>query len=187
MHGLAGRFSILFWLSLTLLAGQVFADGPLEVGEQHPEILTFAFPVPDVPDHRAYLEPGEDQATVTLADIKKDFFLIEIVGVYCPVCHNQAPDTLRLYQRIQRDTTLAGKLAMVSVAAGATSMEIEHLHRTWRFPFPIFQDEDYTLHKLIGEPDTPYTLILNRDGTILYAHLGRTDTNSLFNTLKQLP
>ena len=187
MHGIAGRYLVLVWLSLTLLAGQVFAAGPLAVGERHPEILAFAFPVPEVSDHRAYLELGDDLASVALADMEKDYFLVEIVGVYCPVCHNQAPDILRLYQRIQRDTELAGKVAVVAVAAGATPMELEHLHRTWRFPFPIFQDGDYALHKLIGEPDTPYTLLLDRDGSILYTHLGRSDTNSLYNTLKQLP
>ncbi|PTN37016.1 TlpA disulfide reductase family protein [Desulfonatronum sp. SC1] len=187
MRGFAGKYLVLVWLSLALLAGQVSAAGPLGVGERHPEILAFVFPAPEVPDHRVYLELGEDQASVALADMEKDFFLIEIVGVYCPVCHNQAPDILRLYQRIQRDAELAGKLAMVAVAAGATPMEIEHLHRTWRFPFPIFQDGDYILHKLIGEPDTPYTLLLDREGSILYTHLGRSDTSSLYNTLKQLP
>lgn len=187
MHRLAGRCSILLWLSVTLLAGQVFADGPLEVGDRYPGILTFAFPVPEVADHRVYLELGEDQANVALMDMEKDFFLIEIVGVYCPVCHTQAPDILRLYQRIQRDAKLSAKLGMVAVAAGATPMEIEHLHRTWRFPFPILQDGDYALHKLIGEPDTPYTLLLDREGTILYSHLGRTDTTTLFDRLRQLP
>jgi hypothetical protein len=187
MRGLAGRYLVLVWLSLTVLIGQVFAAGPLEVGERHPEILAFAFPVPEVSDHRTYLELGEDQSSVALADMEKDFFLIEIVGVYCPVCHNQAPDILRLYQRIQRDAILAGKVAVVAVAAGATPMEIEHLHRTWRFPFPILQDGEYALHKMIGEPDTPYTLLVDRNGSILFAHLGRTDTDSLFNKLKQLP
>ncbi|WP_051822547.1 peroxiredoxin family protein [Desulfonatronum thiodismutans] len=187
MRGLAGSFFVLVWLSLALVVGQASAMGPLGVGERHPEILAFAFPTPEVPAHRAYLSLGEGKGSVALADMDKDFFLIEIVGVYCPVCHNQAPDMLRLYQRIQRDADLAGKVAMVAVAAGATPMEIEHLHRTWRFPFPILQDGDYALHKMIGEPDTPYTLLVDRDGSILFAHLGRTDIDNLFNRLKQLP
>lgn len=187
MIGRAALYVVLAWLSLTLLPGQVLAAGPLGVGERHPEILTFAFPSPEVPEHQAYLALGENQNTVAMADLGKDFFLVEIVGVYCPVCHTQAPDMLRLYQRIQRDPALEGRLAMVAVAAGATPMEIAHLHRTWRFPFPILQDGDYSLHKLIGEPDTPYTVILDRDGTVLYTHLGRMDTGTLFDKLKQLP
>ena len=187
MRGLAGRHLVLVWLSLTLLVGQATATGPLGVGERHPEILAFAFPAPEVSDHRAYLRLEEGQGSVALADIEKNFFLIEIVGVYCPVCHTQAPDMVRLYQRIRRDAGLADKVAMVAVAVGATPMEVAHLHRTWRFPFPILQDGDYALHKLIGEPDTPYTFILDRDGAVLYTHLGRTDIDSLFNRLKQLP
>lgn len=187
MNGFAGRYVVLVWLSLALLAGQVFAAGPLVVGERHPEILAFSFLAPQVSDHRNYLGLGEDQASVALVDMDKDYFLIEIVGVYCPVCHNQAPETLRLYQRVQRDAGLAAKVGMIAVAAGATPMEVEHLYRTWRFPFPILQDADYALHKLIGEPDTPYTLILDRDGSVLYAHLGRTDTDSIFSKFNQLP
>ena len=187
MRGFSGRYLVLVWLSLALLAGQVFAAGPLVVGERHPEILAFVFPAPEVPDHRVYLGLGEDQGSLALADMERDFLLVEIVGVYCPVCHNQAPDILRLYQRVQRDAGLAGKVGMVAVAVGATAMEIEHLHRTWRFPFPILQDGDYVLHKLIGEPDTPYSFLLDRDGSVLYTHLGRADTESLFNQLKQLP
>ncbi len=187
MSGFAGRHLVLVWLSLALLVGQVFAAGPLGVGERHPEILAFTFPAPEVPDHRTYLNLEEDQGSLALADMERDFFLIEIVGVYCPICHTQAPDMVRLYQRIRREPGLADKVAMVAVAAGATPMEVEHLHRTWRFPFPILQDGDYALHKLIGEPDTPYTFILDRDGSVLYTHLGRTDIDSLFNQLKQLP
>ncbi|SMP43097.1 Redoxin [Desulfonatronum zhilinae] len=187
MRGFAGRYLVLVWLSLALLVGQAFAAGPLGVGERHPEILAFTFPAPEVPDHRIYLSLEEEQDSLALADMERDLFLIEIVGVYCPICHNQAPDILRLYQRVQRDAEMAGKVAMVAVAVGATPMEIAHLHRTWRFPFPILQDGDYALHKLIGEPDTPYTFILDRDGSVLYTHLGRTDIDSLFNRLKQLP
>ncbi|WP_045220627.1 peroxiredoxin family protein [Desulfonatronum thioautotrophicum] len=178
---------VICWLALTLLAVSTSAGGPPSVGERQPEILAFAFPAPTISEHRSYLGIGEDQERIALQELEKDYFLLEIVGAYCPVCHNQAPDMLRLFQRIRRDAALSDKVGMFAVAAGATAMEVEHLHRTWRFPFPILQDADYDLHKIIGEPDTPFTMVVGKDGSILYAHLGRIDPEHLFAQLKQLP
>lgn len=178
---------VLAFPGIILIVAQSSMASPIAVGDSDPGILNFSFPAPSVLDHRVYLDLDENQDVVLLQESKKDYSLIEIVGVYCPVCHNQAPDMLRLYQRIRRDAQLSDRVGMFSVAAGATPMEVEHLHRAWRFPFPILQDPEYALHKLIGEPDTPFTLILARDGTVLYAHLGRIDPDKLFSLLKQLP
>ncbi|TVQ97474.1 MAG: TlpA family protein disulfide reductase [Desulfovibrionales bacterium] len=178
---------VICWLALILLAVSTSADTPPIVGERQPEILAFVFPAPTITEHRTYLGLEENQERIALHELEKDYYVLEIVGVYCPVCHNQAPDMLRLFQRIRRDAVLSDKIGMFAVAAGATLMEVEHLHRTWRFPFPILQDADYELHKVIGEPDTPFTMVVSRDGSILYAHLGRIDPEHLFAQLKQLP
>lgn len=178
---------VICWLMTILIVTHALAGTPPAVGDRHPEILSFGFPAPVIPEHQAYLGIDEHKDEIVLHDLEKAYYLIEIVGVYCPVCHNQAPDMLRLYQRIRRDATLSDKVGIFAVAAGATPMEVEHLHRAWRFPFPILKDGDYDLHKVIGEPDTPFTVIVARDGSILYAHLGRIDPDELFTRLKQLP
>ena len=177
---------VICWLTTILIVTHTLAGNPPGVGDRHPEILTFGFPAPVIPEHQSYLGIDGTRNEVALHELEKAYYLIEIVGVYCPVCHNQAPDMLRLYQRIRRDAALSDKIGMFAVASGATSMEVEHLHRTWRFPFPILKDGDYNLHKMIGEPDTPFTVIVDREGTILYAHLGRIDPDELLNQLKQL-
>lgn len=155
-------------------------------GEQMPEVLDFAFPVPEQIQGGFGVRIPADQKTFTLPDLDGEYFLLEVVGVYCPVCHTQAPDMVRLHQRIQRDAKLASKVVVLAVAAGATPMEVEHLQKNWRFPFPILQDEDYTLHKLLGEPDTPFTVLIDRNGTIHYAHLGRIDVTDLFTQMKHV-
>ena len=174
-------------LALTLTASHLSAKSPPQAGDSVEDVLTFNFPIPTVEEHRVHLNLADGRETVSLKDMGKAYLLVEIVGVYCPVCHNQAPQVLRLYQRVQRDPGLADKLGMVAIAAGATPMEVEHLHRTWRFPFPILQDGDYALHKLVGEPDTPFAFIVDRDGVVLYARVGRIDPDNLFNQLTKLP
>lgn len=166
--------------------GHAFAKGLPQVGDQLGELAVFPMIAPDDEQGRTYLGLPPGQGDFRLDGLARPYVLLEIVGVYCPVCHAQAPDVVRLHQRIQRDAKLSGLLTMLAVAAGATPMEVEHLQKNWRFPFPIVRDEDYLLHKLLGEPDTPFTLVIDRQGNVLYAHLGRSDPAELFNQLKKV-
>lgn len=180
--------SLVFGCLLAILpATGIWAKQLPKVGDRVESALTFRFPAPKSDEHTSYLKLPGNQEDVALQELDAAYFLIEIVGVYCPVCHTQAPDMVRLFQRIQRDADLSEKTVLIGVAAGGTPMEVEHLHRTWRFPFPILEDGDYSLHKLLGEPDTPFTFLVNREGEVLYAHLGRIDVNNVFNQLKMLP
>ncbi len=157
-----------------------------EPGAQRPEVLDFAFPVPEQIQDGFDVEIPAGRETFALRDLDREYFLLEVAGVYCPVCHAQAPDMVRLHQRIQRDAELSSKVVVLAVAAGATPMEVEHLQKNWRFPFPILQDGDYILHKLLGEPDTPFTVLIDQNGTIHYAHLGRIDVADIFTHMKQI-
>lgn len=157
-----------------------------EPGDQMPEVLNFAFPVPEQSQGGFGVRIPAGQKTFTLPDLDREYFLLEVVGVYCPVCHTQAPDMVRLHQRIQRDAKLSSKVVVLAVAAGATPMEVEHLQKNWRFPFPILQDGDYSLHKLLGEPDTPFTVLIDQNGTIHYAQLGRIDVADFFTQMKHV-
>ncbi|SDB55388.1 Cytochrome oxidase Cu insertion factor, SCO1/SenC/PrrC family [Desulfonatronum thiosulfatophilum] len=174
---------LLFCLTVNYAA----AKNPPQVGDRLEDVMSYSLPAPGPEEHRTYLGLSPDQDSMTLQELEAAYVLVEVVGVYCPVCHTQAPDMVRLFHRIQRDTALSGKLAMVALAAGATPMEVEHLLRTWRFPFPILQDGDYSLHKILGEPDTPFTFLIDGEGNVLYAHLGRINPDNLFNELQKLP
>ncbi|GAB6059179.1 TlpA family protein disulfide reductase [Desulfonatronum parangueonense] len=174
-------------LLLCLTVNSAAAKNTPQVGDRLEDAMAYSLPAPGPDEHKAYLGLEPDQDSMSLQELEKPYILVEVVGVYCPVCHTQAPDMVRLFHRIQRDADLSGKLVMVALAAGATPMEVEHLLRTWRLPFPILQDGDYSLHKLLGEPDTPFTLLVDGEGTVLYAHLGRINPDNLFHELQKLP
>lgn len=122
-----------------------------------------------------------------LADVNADLIMVEIIGVYCPQCHMQRPDINRLYHRIQKDATLAGRVKFLGIAVGATPMEAAYLVKDARIPYPIITDGSFEIHQQLGEPRTPFNLVVAKDGNILWTHLGIIeDMNAFHDTLKSL-
>jgi peroxiredoxin len=121
----------------------------------------------------------------SLAQVDSGVILIEVIGVYCPVCHTQAPQFNQLFHRIQKDSTLAKKAKMLALAVGATPMEVSYLKQELRIPFPIIKDPGFSIHKLLGEPKTPFTMIIHKDGKVVFAHQGALeDFESLLLQIK---
>ena len=121
----------------------------------------------------------------SLSQVDSRIVLIEIIGVYCPVCHTQAPQFNQLFYRIQKDFTLAKKVKMLAVAVGATPMEVSYLKQEFRIPFPIVKDPGFSIHKILGEPKTPFTMIIDKDGKVVFVHQGALeDFESLLLQIK---
>jgi len=152
-------------------------------GENLPEI---SFPAPDLEKDKAYLGVNGKES-FSIKDLDSQLIVLEIIGVYCPVCHVQRPHLNRLFHRINKNADLSGKIKFLAVAAGGTPMEVAYYVKESKVPYPVLQDEDFILHKKISEPLTPYTLVITRDGKIVYAHLGLIDDmDKFFVTLKDL-
>lgn len=125
--------------------------------------------------------------TFGLADVSADILVLEIIGVYCPQCHQQRPHINRLFHRIQREARLAKKVKFLGIAVGASAMEAAYLVRDARIPYPIITDESFVVHKQLGEPRTPFNLVTTRDGTVRWVHLGVIkDMDALYTMLKSL-
>jgi hypothetical protein len=76
---------------------------------------------------------------------------------------------------------------MLGIAIGATTTEVEHLRKSGSYEYPIVQDERFTVHKLLGEPRTPFTMLIGKDGKVLYTHLGVIeDTDAFFQVIQDL-
>ena len=111
----------------------------------------------------------------SLAQVDSRLVLIEIIGVYCPVCHTQAPLFNQLFKRIQKDSPLASKVKMLGIAVGATPMEVTFLKQELSISFPIIKDPNFIIHKILGEPKTPLTMIVNKDGKLVFVHQGAVE------------
>lgn len=170
-------FCIIIFLLVFILSMPAQADkNPVKEGQV---IADLQFKAPYTEKERQYMGLMEEEM-FTLEELDVDFFLIEVVGAYCPVCHAQSSEINHLFNRINRDEVLSEAMLMFSVSPGSTSMEIEYLRDTWKAPYPILEDYEYDFHAAIGSPDTPFTLIIRSDGLVLYAHLGRIPELSTF-------
>lgn len=140
---------------------------------------------PDEADKK-YLGIGKG-GKFTWQQINAQVLLVEIIGVYCPQCHRQAPGFNRLFQRIQKDPRLGPKVKMLAIAAGGSATELGYVKQEFSIPFPIIRDTQYEIHKLLGEPRTPFTLLIDRKGKVLFTHLGVIeDMESFFNKIAVL-
>lgn len=112
-------------------------------------------------EHRAYL--GVDSDTVRIADIKADFLVVEAFSMYCPICQRDAPRVNLVYDKIQ-EMGLGDSIKFVGLGQGNTQFEVTFYQRKYEVPFPLFQDQDYVIHKALGELGTPTFYVLKMGG-----------------------
>lgn len=178
------RFLILGFVLIGFISSSQAAEPtPVpEIGSDFPKIR---FPSPKDPKEKAFL--GIKGDTFAITEVNAKLVLFEVIGVYCPQCHKQAPLFQRLATRIQSSPETAGKVKMIAYAPGATPMEIAYLKNQIRIPYPLVFEKGYVLHKRLGEPKTPFTLLVSKDGTVQFAHLGvLEDMDELFNRIVDL-
>jgi peroxiredoxin len=92
-----------------------------------------------------------------------------------------------LFHRINKNAGLSKKVKFLGISAGATPMEMAYYVKQSRVPYPVLPDEKFLVHKQLNQPLTPYNMVVNKEGKILYAHLGVIeDMDGFFVTLKKM-
>lgn len=168
-------------LALSALPSPALCAEPPKPGASLAPGLTLRGPLS--PEDREYLGVGPGDS-FKLSDVKGGFVILEVVGVYCPQCHTQAPLFDKLFSRLRQDPDLGARVKMLGMAAGATKEEMEYLRESGVYKFPVASDPDYTAHKLLGEPKTPFTMLVDAKGKVLYAHLGIVeDVNAFYEQI----
>jgi len=95
--------------------------------------------------------------------------------MYCPYCQKDAPGINELFQAIERDPELKGRIKILGLGAGNSAYEVGVYKKTYNVPFALIPDERFALHKALGETRTPYFILVRIDqggtGLVTYSEL----------------
>ena len=167
-------------LIMFVLPGMASAEKAPAAGEL---LVGIRLAAPEKPDVRAYLGLAEsgsfDPTTIT-----GQLLIIEIFSMYCPHCQREAPAVNRLYQAIEASETLRGRVKMIGIGVGNSAYEVDHFRKHYQIAFPLFPDEDFIVHKSVGEVRTPFFIITALDsddrGKVLWIGSGNMDPLKTF-------
>ena len=99
--------------------------------------------------------------------IKAQVVIIEIFSMYCPQCQKIAPGIEELYQLIENDVSPKDKIKLIGIGAGNSYYEVQMFKKTFHTLFPLFPDDDFTIHEALGDVRSPYFIAIeiNKNGT----------------------
>jgi len=110
LKGISRYLILIQWICFFTLFGLVpcfaLAGGMPATGSYLPDLKIEA---PPSENDREYLGIAGDTGTFSIKQVNSPYTLIEIVGVYCPQCHAQAPLFNKLFYRLRKDPDLFKK------------------------------------------------------------------------------
>ena len=171
---------------LLLLPLGAAAAGPA-VGDRLP---SFQLPAPDSAAARTDLGVAAD-TTFDPAAIDGRLLLIEIFSMYCPHCQREAPAVNRLYQAVTASPALGAKVRVIGIGVGNSPYEVDLFRKHYEIAFPLFADEDFAIHRLLGEVRTPFFILVDLSaanrGRIVWTGAGKLEaTDSVVAMLTSL-
>lgn len=160
----SGLLLFLLWVVHSVSAGT-----PLRIGERLPAI---SLPTPKEAGEKAYLGIS-GQGSFRIRQVQAAAVLIEIFSLYCPQCQSAAPEVNALYQMIEQVPGLQERIKMIGIRAGNSVLEVNTFKGQHGVPFPLFPDQDFKIHKQLGEVRTPYFIVvkIKKDRTLEVVHL----------------
>jgi peroxiredoxin len=168
---------ILFFQILTLSVDNGHAVQPPPVGGQLPD---FELPIPADDGDMAYLGfTGDkqyiDRGVFKVPQMGAQVVILQIFSMYCPHCQDDAPNVNALFRLVANNPATKGKVQIIGIGVGNNSYEVSLYKKRYQIPFPLFPDEDFSIHEKLGEVRTPYFIVIRiqPDGShrVVYSRL----------------
>jgi peroxiredoxin len=175
--------------ALVFFVGQ----GPLWAKTRAPQensiLPDFQLPIPADAADRQYLGL-QGNGLFKMHQIKAKAVIIEIFSMYCPYCQREAPNINKLYERIKSERALKGQIKIIGVGAGNSPFEVDIFKKKYQVPFPLFPDNNFTIHKCLGETRTPYFFVVapgpGESQKVVYSKLGGIkDLDAFLQTIRR--
>jgi len=164
--------SLLAILFLTFHTTSFAANASLMKGEKLPAIN---LQIPQNSDEKIYLGLS-GEGVFKISQVKAQAVLIKIFNLYCPICQSTAGAMNEIYKQIENNPDLKGKIKLIGIGVGNNLLEVEVFKQNHNISFPIFSDEDFTIHKALGEVRTPFFIAVKMEERgspeIIHTHLG---------------
>jgi hypothetical protein len=169
--------TISFILFYFILVGVSLAETkPLVKGQYLPN-LSFTDSLPK--EEQAYLGLTGGKK-FSLKDIRCSVIIVEVFNTYCTSCPRNIPVINEVFSHTENDPKFKGRIKAIAIAAGNTREEIVAYKKTHSVLYPVLSDLNFTLHKALGNPRVPYTMLIKRTGQrknkIIYTHQGVIDS-----------
>lgn len=155
-------------LLLAFCASSLFAEADPKVG-QVLGAVKFAKPLGD--DDAKYLGLPKAQE-FTIKDVQSPYILIEQFNTSCPHCMHQAPILNKLYDLVQQDAGLKGKLKFMSVGQNNDENAVKMWKAFHKVPFPVIPDPSSGLGKALNFSPYPVSMIVDKSGKIIWVEIG---------------
>jgi thiol-disulfide isomerase/thioredoxin len=100
--------------------------------------------------HRTYLGVASE-ATLSVSQIRADRLIIVVFNSYCTICQADAPLLNSVYQAVEEDPLLKGRVKIIGIGTGNTEAEVEHFRQSYNVPFPLFADLEFKLDRAVTD------------------------------------
>jgi peroxiredoxin len=107
---------------------------------------------------------GVTSNTFKLSEIKSDYLVVEAYSMYCPICQRDAPAVNELYRQVTEADT-KGTVRFIGLGMGNSGFETGFYQTKFQVPFALFADENFAIHKALGETGTPTFYIVSLKGS----------------------
>jgi len=170
-------------LALVLFLGSVALAAEVEPKMGQTVNYKFGKPMSDEDAKYLGLPKVED---FTVKDVKAPYLLVEQFATTCPHCMAQAPIMNNIFSRVQQDPQLKDKVRFVAVGQGDAAEKVKMWKVFYKVAFPLIPDPNSTLGDALGFHPYPVTFVLDKNGKIVFLHIGEMQSGETDEIMKDL-